>query len=90
MTSIMLADRLRAIVRQRAHRRVRSSRRVSHKPALEFLEGRVTPTLTSFVANGALTVISSFNDPIVISASNQGNVQVDGADLAPRKLGKGG
>jgi len=79
MTSIMLADRLLAVVRQRAHRRVQSSRRVSHKPTLEFLEGRVTPTLTSFVANGALDVISSFNDPIVISPSG-GNVLVDGAN----------
>src|SRR5208337_3136553 len=79
MTSIMLADHLRAVVRQRAHRRVRSSRRVSHKPALEFLEGRVTPTITSGVVAGVLTVSSSFNDPIVISAS-KGNVQVDGAN----------
>ncbi len=44
------------------------------------LEGRTLLTVTSSVVDGLLTVSSTFDDPIVVSAATNGNVQVNGAD----------
>ncbi len=55
--------------------------RVRRRPALEGLEGRAVPAVTSAVVGGVLSVTSDFADPIVIS-SNNGQVLVNG--LAPQ------
>lgn len=73
-------------VRQLVHSFTQRSRDAQRKaraqfaPNREVLENRTVLTLTSSVVGGVLTVSSTFDDRIVISAASGGNVQVDGAD----------
>ena len=79
MTRKNLSYRLRDLIRPRHNRFARGSNRAAQKFALEPLEGRVTPAINSAVSAGVLTVTSTFDDPIVISASG-GAVLINGAN----------
>lgn len=69
---------IRSLTRRPRAARPRASFRFA--PSREDLENRTVLTLTSSVTAGVLTVTSTFDDPITISASSGGNVLINGAD----------